>query len=221
MTDMSIVVPVYNRCDLTQVFLRTLWFVTGKGDEVIVVDNGSTDSTATVLELWKQHYGHRLRVLVNAQNEGFGRANNLGMQAAHGDIVVLMSNDVVVKAQFGSLVREALEADPKQLLCARLVDWKAGWNQFGATVIPYAEGWFLAFTRQFMADVGGFDDRFSPCDYEDVDLSYRAIQAGYTLRALPLPVQHIGGQTATQLGDRLAITNAHRAAFAEKWNLMP
>jgi hypothetical protein len=63
-----------------------------------------------------------------------------------------------------------------------------------------------------------FDERYSPCDYEDVDLSYTAIKAQLPLTQLPIPIVHYGGRTAMNLA-RTAITEANRVKFMEKWGL--
>lgn len=88
--DYSIVIPVFNREDLTRNCLATLRpTLTGAGEgEVIVVDNGSDPRTAAVLAEFPW-----VRVIRNERNLGFAAACNQGARAATGAFVVHLNND--------------------------------------------------------------------------------------------------------------------------------
>jgi len=217
----SIIIPVWNKMTQTAECLAHLVPLLEPEDQLIVVDNGSTDETQMLLEYWQRIIPKQMDIIRNEENRGFGGANNQGAELARNPILLWMSNDVIVKNKFQPELERIFSDSQNSVGCARIVDWRGGWNEFGDLVIPYAEGWFIAVTKQFFEVVGGFDERFSPCDYEDVDLSYRAAQAGYKLVQGKLPVQHRSGVTATQLDDRVAITVRNRRLFAEKWGLMP
>jgi GT2 family glycosyltransferase len=58
--------------------------------ETILVDNGSTDGSA---EFAQKRYGEFIRVLRNKENLGFAGGNNVGIQAARGEYIVLLNND--------------------------------------------------------------------------------------------------------------------------------
>jgi GT2 family glycosyltransferase len=92
--DYSIVIPVFNREDLTRQCLATLPpTLAGAGDgETIVVDNGSDPATAAVLAEFPW-----VRVIRNERNLGFAAACNAGARAARGRIVVHLNNDTVAK----------------------------------------------------------------------------------------------------------------------------
>lgn len=92
---LSVVIPVFNKFDLTRScleFLKT--FAPEITMEVIVVDNGSSDATATQLEpLGRglfQEFFQRVRF---EENRNFGPACNAGALAAHGDLVFFLNND--------------------------------------------------------------------------------------------------------------------------------
>lgn len=86
----SIVIPVFNKADLTRNCLTTLLpTLAPAGDgEVIVIDNASTDNTAQMLSEFPW-----VRVVSNDRNLGFAGANNQGAQLAQGRFLVLLNND--------------------------------------------------------------------------------------------------------------------------------
>jgi len=93
----SIIVPAYNRADEVEEFLSSFEKQSAKNFEVIVVDDGSTDSIKDVVELHKAsldlHY-------IFQQNKGPGASRNLGMENAKGDIFVFIDSDCTVPANY-------------------------------------------------------------------------------------------------------------------------
>lgn len=185
--------------------------------EIIIIDNGSTDSTPIMLETWTER---GVQVITNEDNQGFGPANNQGAKEASGDVLIFINNDVVVKGDYVTILIEALKRNPRDLYGAQYLDFDTGWNTFADGVkIPYLAGWCLAMRRRTFDKLGGFDERYKPGDFEDVDLCYTASRDGRFLRPVQLPVTHMFGQTARQLPDRKKVTEKHRELFAEKWRL--
>ncbi len=94
---LSIIIPAYNEASrignsLTQV-LRFAEAYPG-GAEVIVVDDGSTDATAAVVESFLPGAGGRLKLLRHPGNRGKGAAVHTGFQAAGGEIVLFTDADL-------------------------------------------------------------------------------------------------------------------------------
>ena len=80
------------------------------------------------------------------------------------------------------------------------------------------EGWLLATTSKGWAELGYFDGRYTPCDFEDVDLSTQAMSMGYDLVALNSPaLRHMGGQSSGFNSAREAQTRINQKKFEEKW----
>lgn len=97
--DVSIVIPVFNKCELTRACLESLDEHTTRrlAWEVIVVDNASEDDTPQYLtEASRRH--DWLRVLTNEVNQGFARASNQGAAAARGGAILFLNNDTVALA---------------------------------------------------------------------------------------------------------------------------
>src|SRR5437016_5219662 len=107
----SIIIPVFNHASLTRQCLQLLLGQVSPDDgtEVIVVDDGSTDHSAQLLE----GYRDRVRVIRHDQNQGFASACNDGAAAATGELLILLNNDTLPAAGWlGPLTRYA-DAHPE------------------------------------------------------------------------------------------------------------
>src|SRR5450631_4327314 len=84
----SIVVPAFNAARFLAAAIDSVLEQRYSPFEVIVVDDGSTDATPTILA----EYGHRIRVL-RRDHGGLAAARNAGMQLARGSLIALMDAD--------------------------------------------------------------------------------------------------------------------------------
>jgi GT2 family glycosyltransferase len=191
--------------------------------EVILVNDASTETDCDGgVAFWQQaDTRQKVRYIKNKKNLGFGGSMNRGAKVADGEILVFLSNDVVITNNFAGQIERIIENEENVLIGGRIVYWvywDSGWNKFNNTIFPYCEGWLLACTKEVWDNLGGFDPRYRPYDYEDVDLSTTAISKGYKLVGLDSPhLNHIGGATAKYNEKRLAITHRNKELFAEKW----
>ena len=211
---LSFVIPTYNHWELTHLLLLDIYNNCTKVDEVLVVDNGSDDEVQpTNLGWWLKHEMLPLRVETLEQNVGFIVASNIGLKQATGDVVALISNDVRIHNDIG---KELAILEEKVLVGGRVYTDTTGWNDFDGLIFPYVEGWILA-TRNWK-ELDYLDNRFAPNDYEDIDLSTKAVLLGYDLRELPFGmVEHLGAQTIQYGAERQKITETNREKFRSKW----
>ncbi len=82
----SVIIPAYNADDTIGRCLEALGAQTHPPDEIIVVDDGSTDDTAQVAEAFDVH-------VITQPNQGPGAARNRGVAAAHGDLLLFTDAD--------------------------------------------------------------------------------------------------------------------------------
>jgi mycofactocin glycosyltransferase len=159
--------------------------------ELRVVDNGSRDGTARVL----QGYGDRI-VRLEEATRGPAAARNAGLRDARGEVVAFTDADCQVDPDWltavvapledphvgiaGGTIRAVPPAGEIELFGERIHDHRQAIEVFEP---PYAITMNWASRRAVLEDLGGFDERFRRC--EDVDLSYRITQAGYTLAFAP------------------------------------
>lgn len=229
MTDnplVSIVIPFYNRWDLTHARLMELYKFAPDNCEIILVDDASTDVEIGGGIVWwqKNTNRHSIRYHRNDENVGFGKSHNNGAKLAKGKYLILLSNDVVINDNFIGDITTLIGDDDKLLVAGRIVDWAGGWNEIDCDngrhyVIPYAEGWLIGCTKVAWKSLGGFDPIYGKFDYEDIDLSLTALSLGYNITNLHSnKVKHISGATIYRLyPDRMEITKRNRELFVQKW----
>ena len=171
MTDISIIVPFYNAWHHTHQVLMDLYKTNQGRYEIILVNDASTEPDVHKgLKWWRDLGAVDFKVANREQNGGFGEAMNYGVEKSSGDIVILLSNDVRILSttyDLGKEIKSVLDLQPESLVGGQIVDWEAGWNQFGDLVIPYLYGWLIACKRKVWDELGGFDPIYKPYDYEE------------------------------------------------------
>jgi len=216
----SVIIPFLNNWQLTHQRLMEIHKFLPDDVEVILINDASTEPDCDGgVGFWQSaEIRHKIRYIKNKRNLGFGGSMNRGAKAAKGEILVFLSNDVVMTGNFIGQIKDEIKNDANILIGGRVLYWDTGWNLFGNTIFPYAEGWLLACTIEVWDNLGGFDPRYGISDYEDVDLSTTAIQKGYRLVGLNNPhLNHLAGQTAKYNEERLARTHKNKEIFYDKW----
>ena len=92
----SIIIPVYNRYDLTRECIESIFRVTSIDSyEVILIDNGSTDPQKMILYELKTKYPG-IKCVFNATNLGFAKACNQGAAISTGTFLLFLNNDTKI-----------------------------------------------------------------------------------------------------------------------------
>lgn len=100
------IIPTYNRADMIEACIDSLLAQSRPVDQIIVVNDGSTDDTAEVLA----GYGSRI-TLVNKENGGKASALNLAFSHCHGDYVWICDDDDIALPDAAACLASALDAD--------------------------------------------------------------------------------------------------------------
>lgn len=87
----SVIIPVYNVEKYITKCLKSILNQTYSDYEIIIVNDGSTDSSIKILEKY-QSYISNLKI-INQQNRGLGGARNTGIRYARGDYLVFLDSD--------------------------------------------------------------------------------------------------------------------------------
>jgi glycosyltransferase involved in cell wall biosynthesis len=190
----SVVTPTFNRAPSLRRFLTALTQQTfpAADFEVVVVDDGSTDVTASMLADLETPFA--LRVLHQA-NQGPGAARNLGVEHARGEIVVFLDDDVVpvadllarhVAAHSGNtVVIGPMSPPPDDFARPAWVRWEEDMLQVQYRAL--AAGDYPCTPRQFytanasvpralFVEAGGFDATYKRA--EDIELAFSFREMG-------------------------------------------
>jgi glycosyltransferase involved in cell wall biosynthesis len=89
--NISVVIPAYNEKNTIQEIVRRV-VMTGIPQEIIIVDDGSTDGTREILD--KMHNPPKVCVVTHEKNQGKGAAVMTGVQKALGDVIIIQDADL-------------------------------------------------------------------------------------------------------------------------------
>jgi GT2 family glycosyltransferase len=212
MTRVAAVIPTWNRRDLLATVLANLERQTRRFDEVVVVDDGSTDDSASVAE------AAGARVVRLERNFGFAAAVNRGIAAVtQSEWIAILNNDVTLEPNWLEVILEAVAPDvffiTGKILSAtnpKIIDgtfdeisragcaWRCGsgkadtrlWNR--EQRIRMAPMTAVLFRRSLFEEVGGLDEQFGSY-LEDADFGLRCALAGRAGRYVPGAVAYHRG----------------------------
>lgn len=191
--DISFIIPVFNRPAETKELLESLSLQTLKVFEVVVVEDGSTQSSEPVVDTYRD----RLNISYYFKaNSGPGLSRNYGCERAQGSYVIFLDSDCVLPENYLQTVEDALQAKysdafggPDRAHADFSMFQKAinfsmtsflttggirGGNEKMGKFHP--RSFNMGFSKKVFESTGGFSSmRFG----EDVDLSLRILEAGF------------------------------------------
>jgi len=206
-----------------------------KAFETILVDNGSLDGS---IEFVEKNFS-AVKIVRLDKNEGFCRGNNIGLQHARGDFIALLNNDTLVEMHWLEELYKAMTKHSHVGICASCivnyyfpdildtagdafdlcgVGYKVG---EGMSVTEFREKRYVfgacagavLYRRSMIDEIGFFDERFFAVG-EDIDLSFRAILAGYKCLYIPdAIVYHKVNQTVGRNSDFLLYQSRRNVEF--------
>ncbi|NJP12009.1 MAG: glycosyltransferase family 2 protein [Leptolyngbyaceae cyanobacterium RU_5_1] len=196
----SVVIPTYNRKPILAKCLRALEdqkFDQGQisGYEVVVVDDGSTDTTVE----WLQAHANQLpHVRLFQQNhQGPAAARNLGVEKAQGDTIIFIDSDLVVTKRFLQSHADGLQQGARSLGHDLLFTYGRVINTCNFDnptsepfkVTDFSAAYFatgnVAIARTWLEQAGLFDTRFQLYGWEDLELGVRLKKLGLKLIKCP------------------------------------
>lgn len=207
----SVVIPNWNGRDLLEKYLPSVLAALdgNASNEVIVVDNGSTDGS---VEFVTQHFPS-VNLIALPKNLGFGGGSNVGFRAARNDIVVLLNSDMRVHQEFLAPLLEGFFDEKVFAVSCQIFfsdpnkrreetgltqgTWQHGSlrvrhriDEAITDLYPcfYGGGGSCAFDRRKFLELGGFDALLAPFYLEDTDLGYLAWKRGWKVLYQPRSV---------------------------------
>ena len=195
----SIIVPVFNRPDEVDELLESLSNQTQKDFEVIIVEDGSVKTCKDVCDKYADilvlHYYAK-------ENSGPGQSRNYGAERAKGDYLIILDSDVVLPSGYLTAVDKELTKNPteafggpdaahpsftpiqKAISYSMTSFFTTGGIRGGKAKLDkfYPRSFNMGIRRNVYLKLNGFSKmRFG----EDIDFSYRIVEAGYKPRLFP------------------------------------
>ena len=227
---LSVVVPTYNRAPVLARCLDALAAQDPPPGEVVVVDDGSTDDTPAVLAERRDS----IRI-VRQDNGGRAAAKNAGVDAARGDVVLFLDDDVIATPGLVHLHAEhhRNRPEPHEALLGH-VTWAPEievtrhmhWLEHGGPLFAYDEiedredvPWKMLYT----ANVSLKREFLEPFDtdlpiFEDSELAYRLTKKGLRLRYDPEALGwHLREETPERTERRMREVGQAAARLHAKW----
>lgn len=211
----SLVVLNFDGEEVIEACLDSLSRSMSPADELIVVDNASTDSSLELL-------ARRSDIsLIPLTRNTFIFGLNEGLAQARGQFVAFLNNDIVVEEEF---VERCLarfdDGENVFAVCPRILEmsgieqgsrtsgfWRRGlifYEPLPHSPTPtdcfFAVGGQSFFRREMLTEIGSIDPLFWPMYHEDLELSYRAWKRGWRVRYAPDAVaHHVGGHSSRRV----------------------
>lgn len=186
-----------------------------KDYELIIVDDGSPQDTTVLKENADTYIRHK------QMGRGCAVGWNDGLRIARGEYLVVISDDVTVRAGWLESMKGALNRFPKALASMPAVE-----NMPISTGIIESRVWvpgsIFMLPRKTLEIVGFFDEQFAPFNYEDVDYWTRVSQMGGTIaRDFTMQVGHGEGKVIHTIENHQELDQANRKRYLDKWGFDP
>ncbi len=171
---------------------------------LLLHDNGSSDSTPALIEKFVQEHGKRFADITvsSSDNIGFGRAHNLATKNGKAPYLFILNPDTELPPTTLTAIIKELEQSDDNIAAWELRQCPYEHPKlYHPTTLetPWCSAAALIVRRDAFEQIGGFDDNIFLYG-EDVDLSFRLREAGYTLRYLPqISITHTTYSTPQEL----------------------
>ncbi len=182
---MSVVVPTYRRDDLLRRCLERLLVQSCRpnGFEIIVADDGPSESTRALVEAMQPVDGPKLRYLPVPRTQGPAGARNVGWRAARGAMIAFTDDDCLPQPNWLAEGLAALQLHKADAATGRtIVPLRKDPSDYERDAAGLGEAEFITANcfcrRNALRHVGGFDERFCIAWREDSDVQFSLLERG-------------------------------------------
>jgi glycosyltransferase involved in cell wall biosynthesis len=200
MLKLSVIIPCYNEQETIEDIVRQVQ-ATGRAEEIIVVDDGSTDGTRKILSSLDGHGA--VTVILHERNQGKGAAVRTGLQHATGDVMLIQDADLEYDPRdYHALLQPIEEGKAKAVYGSRFLGgprrtmffWHMLGNRFLTlvtnilfdTILSDMETCYKVFT----ADIAANLDLKSPGWGFDPEITAKILRQG--VRIYEVPIRYAG-----------------------------
>lgn len=173
----SIYIPAYNAEKTIKQTIESVINQTYKFDEIIVIDDNSSDDTCKIISEFKN-----VKLIKNKINKGLGYNRNLGIKTSMNEIVASIDADVVLNAEWLNIIIKNFQSS-ENIMCGgkmteKLIDnkfnlWRAkhysqNWGELDLDNPPFLFGCNTIQSKKIWGNVGGYDEQLLT-NGEDID----------------------------------------------------
>jgi GT2 family glycosyltransferase len=239
----SVIILTYNNLAFTQNCIEGLEKHAGYPNwELIIVDNASEDGTIDFLQSY-QISRSNVKLILNEENIGFAAGNNVGLEAAQGDYLIILNNDTYVTPGWMTDLTRHLRNNENLGLVgpvtnnigneAKIKISYSGMDEMCEKAFQYTAShtrqllysdrlafFCVAMRRDVYKTVGALDENFGRGFFEDDDYCNRVHAAGYeTAIAEDVFIHHHLSASFNQLDDfvRKELFEKNKAIYEQKW----
>jgi GT2 family glycosyltransferase/glycosyltransferase involved in cell wall biosynthesis len=239
----SVVVLTYNNLDLTRACVDSLLRWSDYPNlEIIVVDNASTDGTPAYLRQLHEE-NPKIKLLLNDRNLGFASGNNVGLEIATGEYLVMLNNDTVVTPGWVLTLLRHLQSDssiglvgpvtnnignqakinitynkPEEMLALSMEHTTMRMGQ--RIPIRTAAFFCVMMSSKVFKQIGLLDENFGRGFFEDDDYCRRAEKLGLSIVcAEDVFIHHHLSASFNKMGngEKEKLFNNNKAYYESKW----
>lgn len=205
----SIVIPNFNGSALLEKNLPKILEAVApeKNIEIIIADDASTKDEqiklAGIVRHIRETAGIQITLIQHEKNSGFASNVDSGAAASRAEFLVFLNTDVAPKKGFlvplledfkkdlklfgVGCMDESIEGEERILRGRGVATWKRGFLVHSKGEVNKSDTFWISggssmVRRDMFEKIGGFDPLYNPFYWEDIDLSYKAQKAGYTLK---------------------------------------
>lgn len=209
----TVIIPVYNGSSTIERCLDSLAYQTMPRDtyEIVVVDDGSTDNTSTIVNQWISDHPNLTVSLVYQENAGPAAARNYGVQVAQANVLLFTDADCApladwIEAMGRPFGLERIDNRSVQLVAREtenpIVGVKGAYVTEQSELVPnfvqaeyedrydrmrhlpqidFIDTYSAGYVKEILVQNEGFDPVFTTASVEDQELSFRLAQKGYKM----------------------------------------
>ena len=168
--NVSLVIPVYNASITIKDVIESALVQTHKFDEIIVVDDSSTDNSCDIVNKFDN-----VLLIKNYENKGLSKSRNIGIKKSKNNIIACIDSDVLLEKFWLEKIIKFLKSDDTVLCGGKLIEkylannynnWRAlrykqNWGNSNITNPPFIFGCNFVLFKTSWEKVNGFNEEIT------------------------------------------------------------
>lgn len=213
MKKVSIYIPAYNAEKTIEQTISSVLNQTYKFDEIIVIDDNSSDDTRTLINKFKN-----IKLIKNKTNMGLGYNRNLGIKTCNNSIIASIDADVVLNPEWLNIIMTNFQVDENVMCGGKMTEkliqnkfnaWRAkyysqNWGESDLDNPPFLFGCNTVQSKKIWEKVGGYDENLltngEDIDYANKIKSISKYRLKYCSKAL---CEHLQNDNLNSLSNRV------------------